>query len=345
VKNSNFSEAVEGYYLETVEGLYFAIKGLEHPPDRRIAVLRYAPDSDTGTRCKNGVLYRRLYSFPEQEKWIAKTCPHYLVYDPVFGTALQSVPRSMIRQIHDPRLKLPALIQSPDRHALEDDVVDFLSLLQKEASVPLPSLGITGSILIGMHTDRSDMDVVVFGETVCIRVHKALRRLLDTAYHTGLKRLDPDGMKELYAQRAPDSRMDFREFESLEKVKANQGQFRGRTWFIRFVKNPDEAWNRYGEFWYEPYGRVTVEAAVTDDHEAIFTPCRYLLSEVRCLESEKAPDLHEIVSFRGRFCEQARAGNRILAAGTLERIRDSRGRVRHRLLLGNSPEDTMVVIR
>jgi predicted nucleotidyltransferase len=345
VKNSHFSEAVEGYYLETVEGLYFAVKGLEHPPDRRLAVLRYAPDPHAGTRRKDGILYRRLYSFPEQEEWIAKTCPRYRAHDPVFGTALQSVPRSMVRQVHDPRLKLEALLQSPERHALEDAAVDFLSILQKEASVPLHSMGITGSILIGMHTDRSDMDAVVFGEACCLRVHKTLQRLLDTASCAELKRLDPEGMQELHAQRFPDTGMDFLEFEALEKLKANQGRFRGRTWFIRFVKNPDEAWNRYGEFRYEPNGRMTIQAAVADSRDAIFTPCRYLLSDVCSAGRMPVPDLHEIVSFRGRFCEQARAGDRILAAGTLERIRDSRGRVRYRLLLGNSPEDTMVAIR
>jgi predicted nucleotidyltransferase len=53
-------------------------------------------------------------------------------------------------------------------------------------------------------------------------------------------------------------------------------------------------------------------------------------------------DVAEIVSYRGRFCEQARAGDRIRARGTLERVQAKDGRVWHRLLLGNHPDDIML---
>ena len=49
-------EVVESFYLETMEGLFFAVKGLEHPPDRWIAVLRYAPDPERGSREKRSEL-------------------------------------------------------------------------------------------------------------------------------------------------------------------------------------------------------------------------------------------------------------------------------------------------
>ena len=338
-------EAVESYYLETGEGLYFAVKGQEHPHDRRIAVLRYAPDPESGKRHKDGVLYRRLYRFSEQEDWIRKNCPQYSAYDPVFQTTLQSVPVSMIRRMYSPILHFEKLLQSPDLSPLEDDAVAFLSALQKESAVPFHALGITGSMLIGMHTDSSDIDAVVFGEADCLNAHKALRRLLDGSSGGELRRLDAGGMKELYAQRVPDTKMEFRQFAALEKEKANQGLFRERAWFVRFIKNPAESWNKYGDLRYAPLGRMTVQASVADDSEAIFTPCRYLLAEARSLETTPMPDPREIVSFRGRFCGQASVGDRIMATGTLEQVQDSRGKIGHRLLLGNSPEDTMVVLR
>ena len=34
---------LEGYAVETVEKLIFAVKGLVHPPDRLIAYMRYLP--------------------------------------------------------------------------------------------------------------------------------------------------------------------------------------------------------------------------------------------------------------------------------------------------------------
>ena len=97
----NESDIVESYYLETREGLFFAVKGLEHPPDRWIAVLRYAPDAEKGDRKKNGKSYRRLYHFAEQEQWIQAAYPQYLAYDPVFQTILQSVPGSLVQRIYE----------------------------------------------------------------------------------------------------------------------------------------------------------------------------------------------------------------------------------------------------
>jgi predicted nucleotidyltransferase len=336
--------AVESYYLETQDGLFFAVKGLEHPPGRWIAVLRYAPDPEAGERMKDGVSYRRLYRFSEQEKWIREMCPQYSEYDPVFQATLQSVPRYMVRRIYDPRRRFQDLMQASGRNALEEDAVAFLSVLHKEAAVPLEALGITGSMLIGLHTESSDMDVAVFGEANCFRVYRALRRLLDGGTREDLGRLDAKGMEELYAQRAVDTKMDYLQFKNLEKEKVNQGRFRERAWFVRFVKDPEEARNTYGKLRYMPLGRMNIQAFITDDRDAIFTPCRYALSEACSVEGERKEDLNEIVSFRGRFCEQARVGDRIMAAGTLERIQDCQGVTRHRLLLGNSPEDTMVVM-
>jgi predicted nucleotidyltransferase len=339
------SEAIESYYVETREGFFFAVKGLEHPPERWIAVLRYLPDPKMGTREKDGKFYRRLYGFQEQVQWIEEVCPRYLAYDQVFGTTLQSVPRLQVRNIYDPRQKLHELTQATVRDGLEEDVVAFSGLLEKEARVPVSSLGITGSVLIGMHADHSDIDIVAFGEDGCRKVHQALGRLLADSSCKELRRLDAKGMEKLYAQRVVDSKMEYSEFVHLEQGKVNQGTFRGRPYFIRFVKEPFEAGSDYGQLHYTPIAQENLQAAVAEDRDAIFTPCRYGLSGTQTSGKKRMPDLNEIVSFRGRFCDQARIGDRILATGTLEQVKDGQGIIRHRLLLGNSREDTMVVLR
>jgi predicted nucleotidyltransferase len=338
-------EAFESYYLETQEGFFFAVKGLEHPPDRWIAVLRYLPDPKTGTREKDGKSYRRLYGFKEQVQWIEKVCPQYRAYDQVFRTTLQSVLRSQVRNIYDPRQKLHELTQATVRDGLEEDVVDFTGLLEKEARVPASSLGITGSVLIGMHADHSDIDIVAFGEDGCRKVHQTLGRLLADSSCKELRRLDAKGMEELYAQRVVDSKMGYSEFVHLEERKVNQGTFRGRPYFIRFVKEPFEAGGVYGQLHYTPITREKLQAAVVEDRDAIFTPCRYGLSETQTTGKKRMPDLNEIVSVRGRFCDQARIGDHIRATGTLERVQDGQGVIRYRLLLGNSREDTMLLMR
>ncbi len=347
-------EVIESHYLETNEGLFFAVKGLVHPPDRFLACLRYAPDP-IGDRQKEGRRYRRLYHFAEQEQLLRAEYAHYLTFDPVCQTTLQSVPRQCLRRVYDPRARLQELPQRPERDPVEDDALAFTSLLQREAGVPWTSLGISGSLLIGLHIPRSDLDVAIYGAQNCWAVQRALKRLLaDETSEAG--RLDERGVRELYASRVADTRMSFSDFVSSEREKVIQGRFRGRRYFIRFLKAPDDVGERYGDRRYTPLGRVAIEATVTDASEGIFTPCRYLLAGVHFLGSPggggvappcppKVEGLSEIVSFRGRFCEQAQAGDIVRAFGTLERVQARDGRTWHRLLLGNHPEDTMLARR
>lgn len=338
-----FHDVIESFYIETLDGFFFAVKGLEHPAERLIAVLRYVPDSVKGDRKKERTFYRRLYGFGEQESFIRKACPQCLIYDPVFRTKLQSVPRSSVRRIYDPRLRLQELLQASDGTEIEQDAVAFALLLQAESEIAQPGLGITGSLLIGLHTEKSDLDIAVFGKNNGIKLFQALKQLLDSGSYSDLCRLDTAGIKELYAQRVADTHMGFEDFVRLEMRKANQGRFRERMYFIRFVPEMHEAADVYGGRSYTPIGRASISASISDDRESIFTPCRYGVSGVRSMDGSDLPEIKEIVSFRGRFCEQARAGECIIAEGTLECVQTSHGHSWHRLLLGNQPEDTMIL--
>jgi predicted nucleotidyltransferase len=340
-RDDHFAEVIESFYLETKDDLFFAVKGFEHPPGRRIAVLRYMPDTTGGDRRKNGKFYRRLYHFDEQEQQIRSTYPQYLAYDPVFQTTLQSVPESMVQKIYDPRQRFRELEQACIRAEIEEDAVAFLGLLQNQAQVPSSALGITGSLLIGLYTEMSDLDAVVFGAENCRRVYLALLRMLDERSCTDLRRLDAAGMQELFEQRVADTHMAYDEFVRLEKGKTNQGRFRQRAYFVRFVRDAHEAGPAYGSLRYTPIGRAVITASIADDQDAIFTPCRYPLSNVCLLEGPQQSIPNEIISYRGRFCEQAHAGEFVYAAGTLERIENDQGDLHTRLLLGNFPEDTL----
>jgi predicted nucleotidyltransferase len=63
---------------------------------------------------------------------------------------------------------------------------------------------------------------------------------------------------------------------------------------------------------------------------------------VRFTDGPAVDDLREITSFRGRFCEQAREGERVLARGKLEKVVVREGEVYYRLPLGGRG-DSMIV--
>ncbi|RLC63599.1 MAG: hypothetical protein DRI48_08310, partial [Chloroflexi bacterium] len=143
----------------------------------------------------------------------------------------------------------------------------------------------------------------------------------------------------------------FADFARLQARKVNEGRFRGRAIFFRFVKRPEETGERYGDRRFRPAGVTTVRARVTDDRDAIFTPCRYTVTAATVLgcppASDRATrelDLREIVSFRGRFSDQARQGEWIVARGSLELVVPGDGSPHHRLVVGGRAGDYLAAV-
>ncbi|TEU14225.1 MAG: hypothetical protein E3J21_16560 [Anaerolineales bacterium] len=334
---------IEGYYVKSIEGLLFAVKGLIHPPEVVVAYLRYAPDPD-GERERDDIRYRRLYYFEEQEELLRERYPLYLFFDPVFGEQLQGIPKERIRLVYDPCLKLTDLRQREGLDELEAKAVEFADLLVGRAKVLERSMGVSGSILVGLHTPRSDVDIVVYGSEHCRAVHRVLRELLEEQ-GSEVRRLDEEEMRELYASRSQDTPMGFGDFARLEGRKVNQGRFRECEYFIRFVKAPAEVGESYGDRRYISLGQAEIEATVADASEAIFTPCTYKIEDVQWVGGQHgAPLPEEIVSFRGRFCEQAREGERVIAQGKLERVVAREREAYHRLLLGGRGDSMTVKV-
>lgn len=339
---------IESHYVESNDGLFFAVKGLIHPPQAVVAYLRYTPDSD-GNREKGGIHYRRLYHFKEQKELLRERHPAYLFFDPVFGERLQGVPYERIKRVYDPCLKLADLRRREGLDELEEKAVEFSDLLVGRAKVPERSMGVSGSILVGLHLPRSDVDIVVYGSEHCRAVHRALRELLDEPGGE-VRRLNEEEMRELYASRSQDTPMGFKDFARLEGRKVTQGKFRACEYFIRFVKAPVEVGESYGDRRYTSLGQAEIEATVADASEAIFTPCTYKVEDVQFVRAQLVVGQHaaplpgEIVSFRGRFCEQAREGERVIAKGKLERVVAREGEAYHRLLLGGRGDSMTVKV-
>jgi predicted nucleotidyltransferase len=132
------------------------------------------------------------------------------------------------------------------------------------------------------------------------------------------------------------------DFARLQALKVNEGRFAGRPYFIRFVKLPDETPERFGDPRFAPVGLTLVEARVTDDRDALFTPCRYQVDEVRSLDGVRANGLREVISYRGRFAEQARVGQRVRAYGALERAIWRDGNETLRLVVGSRQGDYLL---
>jgi hypothetical protein len=329
----------EGDFIETSDGLIFDVKGMLHPRDRVIAYLRYLPDKN-GRRERLGVRYRKVYDLPARVKLLRAKWPEYLYWDSVFNREIQAVPMANVKQLFVPTEKLRQLRHVTDLDHQQESAVDMATILAKEARVSASKIGVSGSILVDLHTSKSDIDLVLYGSRVARKCYSQLGTLLGTRSQ-GFNPYEKRDLHRLYAQRKQRASMPFDIFARLEQPKVLQGKFRGIDYFIRCVKDWDEWHEEYGDRKYYPAGRTTVHATISNDSESIFTPCTYRLVGPTAAGRLRAPT--QIVSFRGRFCEQAHTGQRVRARGTLEKVVHHRGD-ENRLVIGEDPRDFLMVV-
>ena len=307
----------EGDYLESLEGIIFAVKGNIHPPTHVIAYPKYIPNGE-----RKG--YKKLSSLTDSISFLRGKFPEYLRFDPIFNDTLAEVPKTRIKRLYSPQKFLQLLLTKNNLNSVEKDSIDFAKLICESASIPLSSLGISGSVMVGLHKEDSDIDLIVYGVEECKVVYNALKKLsnegLITPYREGQ-------LKKLYMSRVKDTPLPFERFVKIESRKLLQGFFNQREYFIRFVKNIWEEDEKYGKKYYKYVGQIELEADVVDDSEAIFTPAKYKLENVLDVNGtfKNSDMIREVVSFRGRFCEQAKRFEKVYIKGKLEKVLSAEG--------------------
>jgi len=330
----------EGDIVQSVDGVFFDVKGLVHPPSRIVAFIRFFPDA-SGDRSLGGTRYSKVYSLDKRFRLLEEKFPQYIFYDPVFDETLCGVPIHQVKRVFRPVEGLACLRGKKVLDKLESKAVEFAETVKEAASIPWRSVGVSGSVLIGLHRVSSDIDLLVYGSENCLKVYEALKALMADA-DAPVKPYGIEGLRRLYRFRSKDTRVSFEAFVRTEKRKVFQGMFRGTDFYVRFVKGWNEVDTRYGAVRYKKVGYATVKARVVDDSEALFTPCTYKISQVETVEGTRVEPLLEIASFRGRFCEQARKGETVIARGKIERVITSEKEY-YRLLLGGSPDSYMIL--
>jgi predicted nucleotidyltransferase len=335
-------KAREGDLIKTKSNVVFDVKGLIHPPDKIIAFPRFIP-SPQGTRQGKDALYGKVYSLGDRFKYLKENYPDLIVFDPVFGETMCEVPIEQIAEHYQPTEKLAKLRKTKNLSNLENKALQLATTLKEKADIPWSAIGISGSIMAGLTNEKSDIDPLVYGVENSRKAYSALKELRTTT-DSGFKPYSREELQTLFDFRSKDTQMSFEDFEKVENRKAFQGMFMGTDYFIRFVKEWTEANEQYGDVCYSNNGYAKVTAKIADNSGSLFTPCTYKLRDIAVVEGPKLSPITEIVSFRGRFCEQATNSEAIEAQGKVELVKDKKNLSEHyRLILGNKPSDYMVL--
>ena len=321
----------EGDYLETTEGLFFHVKGVFHPSDRIIAFLRYVPD-DRGNREKDGDTYRKIYPLKERFDYLEDKYPEYVFHSDKLGKKMQGVPLKNIERVFRPEEKFRELREQSKMDPTERQALELTEKIAKKSFINRKKIGITGSVLIGLHKKGSDIDLISYGEKEGRKVYKALKEL--KKHSREVSSYKGKSATQIAEFRWGKTGQSIEKTAKIESRKVLHGLFKDKDFFMRLVKDKEDFEGCYENRNVTPLERAKVKGIILDDSDSIYTPNEYILQESK-FANDRPFRIEKIKSFRGRFAEQAKEGDRIEAVGTIEKVIEKE-KESHRLLLGQT---------
>ncbi|MCK4885303.1 nucleotidyltransferase domain-containing protein, partial [Candidatus Bathyarchaeota archaeon] len=185
----------DGETLLTKEGFIFYVFGYEHPENRVFAFLKYIPSTlahhfpirflKQKWKLGNIELFRpeKLYTSQNYQKFLEtfrKNFPHYLYCCPFRrDKEVLSVPLDHIKKMYLPGECLQAIFKKEKKDAIQNETVELVSLLSEKSEVPIQDFGIHGSVGLNMHSEYSDIDLVVYGSENFKKLESAVNQLAD----------------------------------------------------------------------------------------------------------------------------------------------------------------------
>jgi len=325
----------DGDALVTKEGFVFYVFGYEHPKNRVLSFLKYIPSRlksyfpirFLGQKWKIGnvelVRSEKLFTAQNYQKLLEtfrSRFPRYVYFCPFRGKEVISVPLEFVERVYAPGECLQRLFRKRRKDGLEKLALELISLLSTESGVSLEDFGIHGSIALNMHTEKSDIDFVVYGS----RNFRSLEGAVDKLVEEGT-------LKYVFTKR-------------LDRARKHRGRYKDKLFVYNAVRKTEEIEFKYGDYKYFPVKPVTFGCEIVDDTEAMFRPAVYQIANYQPLDSASGLGENEVptrvVSMIGYYRNVARRGDRVKVSGMLERVEKvETGEAHHQVVVGSGTRE------
>ncbi len=308
-------------FLRTREGMFFCVTGYLHPLDRYTAYLKYSPVSsgkwrDGETAYRRELPYYHVRNVVETIRYLEQHYPWYVHYCPVRDIRFSMVPREYVARYYDPQERLGEILADP-HDPLEEEMQGLAMEIVACAGISPNDLGVTGSILIGLHDPVfSDIDLLVYGLESARKVREALRE----GRSPRIRRFDrrqADQWCRRVTERFP---LSLEEAWYIAGRRWNYGFYGERYFSIHSTRTDAEITEQYGDHIYRSRGLARIRTVVGAE-ESLFMPATYRVEDVQVLEGDPdAAEVREVISYEGLYCDVADAGQGIEAQGKLESV-------------------------
>lgn len=246
-----------------------------------------------------------------------KNFPNYVYFCPFRGKDVISAPLSSIKKVFVPKERLRFLTELKRKDSLQKMTLDFINLLSGESGIAIEDFGVHGSVALGMHTPKSDIDIVVYGSRNFRMLEMTINKLVEART-----------LSYVFNNR-------------LDAARRFKGRFLNKIFMYNAIRRPEEVNSKYGEFKYLPLAPVKFQCTVKNDDEAMFRPAIYKIEDYKHVDSVSTLPKDEfpefVVSMIGCYRNVAKKGDKIRVSGMLERAENvETGEVFHQVVVGTS---------
>ncbi len=307
IRNSTFPFLPKDF-IETKEGLIFAVVSYHDHGNKVGCFLRYVPDENGWHKVKT----------EQANQLLENEFPQYLFRSQQVDAHYHAVSVDDIVVHHQPEKRLQEVLTRAAQDEIERKLHTLIPILN-QFGVSTESLGLTGSMLINQQKSTSDIDLAVYGRDAFQKSRLAVRQAIEDGV---IQKLDLSLMQDNYERR--DSELQFDEFAWHEERKFNKAAIESTKFDIGMVCLNNEI--EVDHDMYQKLGPRTFKTQIIDDHRAFDFPANYLVAD------EETP---EILSFTHTYIGQAQQGELVEVSGMVERNMTT-GQCR--LIVGSSRE-------
>ncbi len=294
-------------YVAIADTLYFAVVSEYQEADRVLCWLRYIKD-EAGMH---------KLDTKQAAEFISKSFPEFNFHSDYADSELHGIPFGSIDKTFRPEQTVLRLLNLSSPDEKQYDAITIVKRLT-EAGINQEHIGITGSLMLDTHNEKSDIDIVIYGREQFFAVRKLIKNNIKTGR---LEPLNEATWQDAYHRR--DCALTYEQYKKHELRKYNKCISGNTKVDISMIPDDVERYLEKGP--YKKEGRANIVARVTDDTYAYDFPSRYII---------KHETIAEIVSYTATYIGQVKTGEQLEAAGYIEQGSDGASR----LLVGSSRE-------
>lgn len=322
------------YYIETKDGLFFASNSDVHPKSHYVAFLRYIPCED-GDRIIGNVKYKKVNS-DEAYSFLKKYHPEYLFEWNITNKKMMGVIKEDVVRVYDPRDRIKHIRKNNKSSILYEKITLLTDVFHESCNINYDDMGVTGSCLIGLENETSDIDFIIYGIENHRKVIEAFSRLKydDDSI---LEAINDDYWEFVYDKRIKDNSMSLNEFKWYESRKNNRGIIKGTLFDILLNKKEDEI-DLNNNVKITQLEKVKIKCEVCDDSLSYDTPATYNVKNVEFLEGTPK-NIESICSFTHTYTGIVKNKEKIIASGVCEKYQGKGSdKISYKLIIGTTRE-------